>query len=85
MSGTSILVPILSAIAALLDVGFGAMLQARHGVTSWRRQIRLEAYTGLLNAAHDFDSHLSDALTAIDESSYDEYQRKPDHMAWIMH
>lgn len=72
MGDTSIWVPILSAFAALLGVGFGAMLQGRYGAASWQRQIRLEAYTGLLNAAHNFDSLLFDTLNAIEESGFSE-------------
>jgi hypothetical protein len=76
MGDTSIWVPILSAFAALLGVGFGAMLQGRYGAASWQRQIRLEAYTGLLNAAHNFDSLLFDTLNAIEESGFGEGRRK---------
>jgi hypothetical protein len=76
VNGTSVWVPILSAVAALLGAGVGAMLQGRYGVTGWRRQIRLEAYTRFLNNAHDFDSLLFDTLNTVDESSFDERRQK---------
>lgn len=76
MSSTSIWVPISSAVAALFGAGFGAALQGRYGVAGWRRQIRLEAYTRFLNAAHDFDNCLFDALDVVDESHFDENRQK---------
>jgi hypothetical protein len=76
VSDTAIWVPISSAVAALLGGGFGAMLQGRYGVTGWRRQIRLEAYTAFLNAAQDFDSLLPETLDKIDESNIDGIQQQ---------
>lgn len=76
MSDTSIWIPISSAVAALLGGGFGAMMQGRYGVTGWRRQIRLQAYTGFLNTAHDFDLLLYETLNTIDESNFSEQLQK---------
>jgi hypothetical protein len=78
VSSTAIWVPISSAVAALFGAGFGAMLQGRYGVSGWRRQIRLEAYTGLLNAAHDYDSILYELLKTIDEANFDEKWQRLD-------
>jgi len=58
VSSTAIWVPISSAFAALFGAALGAMLQGRYGVSDWRRQIRLEAYTKFLNEAHHSDSIL---------------------------
>jgi hypothetical protein len=52
------------------------MLQGRYGVTGWRRQIRLEAYTKFLNAAEHFESLLYDTLDTIDESNFDEKRQR---------
>lgn len=52
------------------------MLQGRYGVSGWRRQIRLEAYTGFLNEAHHFDSLLFETLNKIDKSNCDERLKK---------
>jgi hypothetical protein len=76
VSSTSIWVPISSAFAALFGAGLGAMLQGRYGASGWRRQIRLEAYTGFLNKAHYFDSLLFEALSTIDKSNCDERLKK---------
>lgn len=72
MNVTSVWVAIFSAAAALLGSGFGAWLQGSYGVSGWRRQVRLDAYTGFLNATHDFDSCLTNALNAIGKSDFDE-------------
>lgn len=48
------------------------MLQGRYGVSGWRRQIRLQAYTEFLNAAHDFNNLLDDAIKNVNESNLDE-------------
>ena len=76
MNVTSVWVPILSAVAALLGGTFGAWLQGRYGVSGWRRQVRLDAYTGFLNATHDFDSCLTNALNALGKSDFDEKWNK---------
>jgi hypothetical protein len=76
MNVTSAWVPISSAVAALFGGGFGAWLQGRYGVSGWRRQVRLDAYTGFLNATHDFDSCLTNALNAIGKSDFDEKWNK---------
>lgn len=52
------------------------MLQGRYGVSGWRRQIRLEAYTGFLNETHHFDSLLFETLNTIDKSNCDERLRR---------
>ncbi len=75
MNSTSVWVPILSAVAALLGAGAGATLQGRYGVTGWRRQIRLDAYTKLLDATHDFDYLLFDILNTISKSDFDRRQK----------
>ena len=51
------------------------MLQGRYGVTGWRRQIRLEAYTKWLDAAHDFDFLLFDILSTISMSNFENRQK----------
>jgi hypothetical protein len=72
MTATSVWIPISSAAAALLGGGLGAMLQGRYGVSGWRRQTRFEAYVGFLNAIHEFNKCLLDALDAIDKPDFDE-------------
>ena len=52
------------------------MLQGRYGVSGWRRQTRLEAYTSFINASHDFNSCLTDALDAVGSDDSDEKWRK---------
>ena|SRR5690242_17988489 len=52
------------------------MLQGRYGVTGWRRQIRLEAYTKWLDAAHDFDSLLFEVLSTISISNFDKRRKE---------
>lgn len=71
MTGTSVWIPISSAAAALLGGGFGAMLQGRYGVSGWRRQIRLEAYTGFVNVSHDFNKYLYEAFDSVGEPDFD--------------
>ena len=76
MNDTSVWVPISSAVAALLGGAVGAMFQGRYGVTGWRRQIRMEAYTKLLDASHDFDSLLFNILHKTDGSDFAKRQRE---------
>jgi hypothetical protein len=76
VNGTSVWIPILSAVAALFGAGVGAALQGRYGVTGWRRQIRLEAYTKFLNEVHSFDNLLFDTLNTMDDSNFDEMRQK---------
>jgi len=48
------------------------MLQGRYGASGWRRQIRLEAYTGFLTACNEFNDCVRVALEAVGEVEYDE-------------
>jgi len=52
------------------------MLQGRYGTTGWRRQIRMEAYTKLLDASHDFDSILFNILHDTDDLDYVQKRQK---------
>jgi hypothetical protein len=72
VSSTSIWVPISAAFAALFGAGLGAMLQGRYGVSGWRRQIRLEAYTEFLNATQHFNDLMYKAMKTINEANFEE-------------
>jgi hypothetical protein len=80
----SIWIPVSSALAALLGGGFGAMLQGRYGISDWRRQTRLQAYTRFLETVHDFDDCVIDALEAAGESDFDEKWQKVVGACWQM-
>lgn len=84
MTATPLWVPISAAAAALLGGGFGAMLQGRYGVSGWRRQIRLEAYTAFVNATHNFNNRLLEALDAIGEPDFQDKWSKVREAEWAI-
>ncbi len=72
MNAVAAWIPISSAIAALLGGGLGAMLQGRYGASGWRRETRFQSYTRFMNAAHEFNDRLAEALEVSDKPEFEE-------------